>query len=175
MPASPNVLNYHIGKGIVSWKEKGGSTFVDLGNAPSFQYAPTVTKIDHFTAREGVKTKDFSPPTQIAATITFTLDEITPESLSLFALAEFDGATTGDATLGGLTRTLFEGTIQVVGTNDIGQQVDFTADCSLVPQGNFNFITSDDAFSVLEIQADVQKDTSGNFGVWTVRDTTGTA
>ena len=36
MPASPNVQNYHIGKGIVTFKEAGGSTFVDLGNAPSF-------------------------------------------------------------------------------------------------------------------------------------------
>jgi hypothetical protein len=173
MPASPNVANYHIGKGVVKWTPEGGSQ-IDLGNAPLFQYAPTVTKLEHFSARVGVKTKDFSAITQISATITVHLDEITAENLSLFALAEFDGTTTGDATMGGLTKTNFPGTIEVTGTNDIGQQVDFIAKCTLIPQGNFSFITSEDTFSVLEIQAEVQND-GGNFGVWTVRDTTGTA
>ena len=42
MPTSPDVQNYHIGKGIVSFKETGGTTFTDLGNAPSFIYTPTV-------------------------------------------------------------------------------------------------------------------------------------
>ena len=50
MPASPNVNNYHIGKGIVSFKEAGGSTFVDLGNAPAFVYTPTVEKVEHFSS-----------------------------------------------------------------------------------------------------------------------------
>jgi len=66
MPVSPSVENYHIGKGIVSFKETGGSTFVDLGNAPSFVYAPTVEKLEHFSSREGVKTKDFTAVSQVA-------------------------------------------------------------------------------------------------------------
>src|SRR5262245_47964845 len=88
MPTSPNVHNYHIGKGIVSFKEAGGTTFTDLGNAPSFQYSPTVEKLEHFSSREGVKTKDFTAITQVGATITFTLDEITGYNLAFFALAE---------------------------------------------------------------------------------------
>ena len=52
MPASPNVNNYHIGKGIVTFKEEGGSTFVDLGNAPSFVYTPTVEKEGTFQLAE---------------------------------------------------------------------------------------------------------------------------
>src|SRR6185436_9707614 len=90
MPASPDVQNYHIGKGIVTWKEAGGSTFVDLGNAPSFVYTPNVEKLEHFSSREGVKTKDFTPVTQVGATIKLTLDEITALNLSFFALAEID-------------------------------------------------------------------------------------
>ena len=31
MPTSPNVNNYHIGKGVVSFKEAGASVFTDLG------------------------------------------------------------------------------------------------------------------------------------------------
>jgi hypothetical protein len=171
MPIPPNVKNYHIGKGIVSFKETGGSTYIDLGNAPLFQYAPTVTKIDHFSARQGVKTKDFSAVSQVGATITIHLDEITGYNLGFFALAHVDEATTGNVILGGLSKTNFTGSIKVVGTNDIGTHVDFIADVSFIPAGNFSFITDADAFSVLEITAEVQKDVSGNFGIWTVHDT----
>lgn len=172
MPASPNEANYHIGKGIVSFKETGGSTFIDLGNAPSFVYTPTITKLDHFSAREGVKTKDFSAVSQVGATIKIELDEITGYNLGFFALANVNASTTGDVELGGLSKTNFTGTIQVVGTNDIGQQVDFTGDVSFVPSGDFSFITSADAFTILTINAEVQKDASGFFGVWTVREQT---
>ena len=51
MPTSPNVNNYHIGKGIVSFKEAGASVFADLGNAPKFIYTPTITK-KNISARE---------------------------------------------------------------------------------------------------------------------------
>lgn len=175
MPTSPNVQNYHIGKGIVSFKETGGADFVDLGNAPSFVYSPTVEKLEHFSSREGVKTKDFTAITQVGATITFSLDEITGHNLSFFALAEQGTDTDGNITLSGLSKTEFSGQIKVVGTNDIGQQVDFLATVSFVPSGDFSFITSEDDFTVIEIEAEVQKDASGFFGVWTIRDEAATA
>ena len=173
MPTSPNVNNYHIGKGIVSFKEEGGSTFVDLGNAPSFIYTPTVEKVEHFSSREGVKTKDFTAITQVGATIKVTLDEITGENLAIFALGELDTTTPGEAVISGLSKAEFKGDIKVVGTNDIGQQVDFTATVSFVPSGDFSFITSEDEFSTIELEAEVQKHaTTGDFGTWTVRDET---
>jgi hypothetical protein len=171
MPTPPNVQNYHIGKGIVSFKETGASLFTDLGNAPSFTYSPTVEKLEHFSSREGVKTKDFTAITQVGATVTFTLDEITGTNLAFFALAELSTGTGGSITLSGLSKTEFTGEIKVVGTNDIGQQVDFLATVSFVPSGDFNFITDEDEFTVIEIEAEVQKDVNGFFGVWTVRET----
>jgi hypothetical protein len=170
MPASPNVQNYHIGKGIVSFKEAGESVFTDLGNAPSFVYSPTVEKLEHFSSREGVKTKDFTAITQVGATVSFTLDEITGRNLSFFALAEQGTDTDGNITLSGLSKTEFTGEIKVVGTNDIGQQVDFLATVSFVPSGDFSFITDEDDFTVIEIEAEVQKDANGFFGVWTIRE-----
>jgi ribosomal protein S1 len=170
MPTSPNVNNYHIGKGIVSFKETGQSTFTDLGNSPSFIYTPTVTKKEHFSSREGVRTKDFTAITEVGATVKFTLDEITGDNLSFFALAEISTDSSGNITLSGLSKAEFTGEIKVVGTNDIGQQVDFDATVSFVPAGDFRFITDADDFSTLEIEAEVQKDANGAFGVWTVRD-----
>jgi hypothetical protein len=175
MPASPNVNNYHIGKGIVSFKETGDSTFTDLGNAPSFVYTPTVEKKEHFSSREGIKTKDFTAITQVGATITFTLDEITGLNLSFFALAEQGTDSAGNITLSGLSKAEFTGDIMVVGTNDIGQQVDFLATVSFIPSGDFSFITAEDDFTTIEIEAEVQKDANGFFGVWTIRDEAVTA
>ena len=175
MPASPNVQNYHIGKGIVSFKEAGASTFTDLGNAPSFIYTPNVEKKEHFSSREGVKTKDFTAITQVGATVKFTLDEITGENLSFFALAEQGADSDGNITLSGLSKTEFTGEIMVTGTNDIGQQVDFVATVSFVPSGDFSFITAEDDFTTIEIEAEVQKDANGFFGIWTVREEAATA
>lgn len=175
MPTSPNVANYHIGKGIVSFKEVGGSSFVDLGNAPSFVYTPTVAKKEHFSSREGIKTKDFTAITEVGATIKVSLDEITGLNLSFFALADQGLNTAGDITLTGLSKSEFVGDIKVVGTNAIGQKVDFLATVSFVPSGDFSFITDADDFSVIQIEAEVQKDASGFFGVWTIRDETATA
>ena len=171
MPVSPSVENYHIGKGILSFKEAGGATFVDLGNAPSFVYTPTVEKKEHFSSREGIKTKDFTAITQIGATIKVQLDEITGLNLSFFALGDIDETTPGEVTINGLSKAEFVGDIQVTGTNDIGQQVDFTATVSFIPAGDFSFITAEDDFTILELEAEVQKGTDGFFGVWTVRDT----
>jgi hypothetical protein len=175
MPTPPNVNNYHIGKGIVSFKEVGQSIFTDLGNAPSFIYTPAVEKKEHFSSREGVRTKDFTAITQVGATIKFTLDEITGQNLSFFALADQGIDSSGNITLSGLSKTEFTGDIQVVGTNDIGQQVDFLATVSFVPSGDFRFITDADDFSTIEIEAEVQKDANGFFGIWTIRDETPSA
>ena len=171
MPTSPNVNNYHIGKGIVSFKETGATDFVDIGNSPSFTYTPLANKLEHFSSRLGVKTKDFTAITQVGATIKFTLDEVTGLNLSFFALAEQSTDTDGNVILSGLSKAVFTGDIKVVGTNDIGQQVDFTAAVMFVPSGDFSFITDKDEFTLITIDAEVQRDDiTGAFGIWTVRD-----
>jgi hypothetical protein len=170
MPTSANVANYHIGKGIVSFKETGTSTFIDLGNAPSFLYTPKIDKLEHFSSRTGVKTKDFTAVTTVGASVKFTLDEITGNNLSLFALATIDATTPGQIVLSGLKKTVFTGDIKVVGTNAIGQNVDFIATVSFVPSGDFSFITDADDFSKIEIEAEVQAGSTGEFGLWTVHD-----
>ena len=175
MPTSPNVQNYHIGKGICSFKEAGDTDFVDMGNAPSFVYTPAVEKKEHFSSREGVKTKDFTAITQIGATIKVTLDEITGVNLEKFALGKSSLDTDGNTIIPGMSHTEFVGDIKVVGTNDIGQQVDFLATVSFIPSGDFSFITDGDDFTTIELEAEVQKGPNGDFGIWTIRDENPTA
>jgi hypothetical protein len=170
MPTSPSIQNYHIGKGICSFKQDGATDFVDLGNAPSFVWSPTVEKKEHFSSREGVKTKDFTAITQTGATIKITLDEINGENLAIFTLGELGTDTDGNVTVSPFKKTEIAGVFMVVGTNDIGQQVDYVGRASVNPSGDFSFITDADDFSTLEIEAEVQKDDAGNFGVFTIRD-----
>lgn len=172
MPASPSIQNYHIGKGIVSFKEDGAADFLDLGNAPSFVWSPTIEKKEHFSSREGVKVKDFTAITQTGATIKITLDEINGPNLALFTLGELSAPDVdGSVTVSAFKKTEIAGIIMVEGTNDIGQHVDFTGRISINPTGDFNFITDADDFSKLEIEAEVQKDdTDGTFGVFTVHE-----
>jgi hypothetical protein len=167
MPAAPSIQNYHIGKGIVSFKEDGAGTFLDLGNAPSFVWSPTIEKKEHFSSREGVKVKDFTAITQTGATIKMTLDEINVENLAIFTLGEIVGNT-----VAAFKKTEIAGIFKVVGTNDIGQQVDFEGRASVNPTGDFSFITDADDFSTLEIECECQKSDTGDFGIFTVRDET---
>ncbi len=99
---SPNVDNYYVGKGIVSFKKDGETTFRDVGNVPEFEFSPTLETLDHFSSRTGVKTKDKSIITSKTATIRMVMDELTAQNLSLFFLGETDAAvnlvTTGDTT-----------------------------------------------------------------------------
>ena len=171
MPTSPDVNNYQIAKGIVSFKEEGGTDYIDLGNAPSFTYTPIARKLDHYSSRTGVKTKDFSAIVEVGATIKFTLDEITGTNLTFFALSDTDTTTPGEIILSGLSKAKFVGDIKVVGTNVIGQTVDFAATVMFVPSGDFSFITDKDEFTVITIDAEVQQDTTdGSFGKWTIHD-----
>ena len=174
MPASPSIQNYHIGKGIVSFKQDGAPDFIDLGNAPAFVWTPTIEKKEHFSSREGVKTKDFTAVTQTGATIKVTLDEINGPNLAIFSLGELGTDTDGNATVSAFQNTEIAGTIKVEGTNDIGQRVDYVGRISVIPSGDFSFITSEDDFSTLEIEAEVQKSDTGDFGIFTVRDETAT-
>jgi hypothetical protein len=172
MPASPSIQNYHIGKGIVSFKEDGAPAFVDLGNAPSFVWTPTTEKKEHFSSREGVKVKDFTAITQVGATVKMTLDEINGENLAIFALGVIGTDTDGNVTVAAFKKIEIAGIIKVEGTNDIGQHVDFTGRISVTPSGDFSFITDADDFSTLEIEAEVQKGDAGDFGIFTIHDTT---
>lgn len=175
MPVSPSIQNYHIGKGIVSFKKDGAADFVDLGNAPSFVWTPTIEKKEHFSSREGVKVKDFTAVTQTGATIKMTLDEINGPNLAIFTLGEIGTDTDGNATVAAFKKTEIAGVFKVQGTNDIGQQVDYIGRASVNPTGDFSFITDADDFSTLEIECECQKGDAGDFGIFTVRDENTTA
>lgn len=85
--ASPNTLNYLVGKGKVYFDRLDANSNstgeLDLGNDPSFALTPENELLEHYSSMEGVKVKDASAI--IAANLNgkFTLDEININNLCL--------------------------------------------------------------------------------------------
>lgn len=154
---SPDVLNYLVGKGIVSFAPTGTSTYIDLGNAPKFEFESNVTKLDHFSSREGTKLKDLSVITDRSATLNITLDEFSVENMAIALGGDTSGS---DIVIGGVSE--FKGAIRFVGTNDVGPrwQWDFPS-VSLTPNGAIGLIS--DEWAQIELTGDVLA-VDGSFG-----------
>lgn len=80
---SPNVDNYYSGKGIMKFKADGDSLYRDLGDCPSFEITPNVTRLDHFSSRAGIRTKDLSLISQRQMTLRVVMDEVTADNLAM--------------------------------------------------------------------------------------------
>lgn len=161
-PASPDIRNYYIGKGIVSFKPEGAPSYVDMGNCPSYELTPDITKLDHFSSRAGVRQKDRSVATEISATIAITLDEYTLENIRLALLGSAVTTEFGKTRISLLQAAEIKGAMRFVGKNSVGSR--FQLD---LPQVSFNqgagvqFIS--DEWGDLELTADVQA-VDGEFG-----------
>ena len=105
--------DYTIGKGICSISTDG-SAWTDLGNCPQFEFTPNVQRIDHFSSRSGVKTKDFVAIQELSGKIKIQFDSINDFNLGLAMLAS-----SGQI----LANALAYYYVRFVGGNSIGQQV----------------------------------------------------
>lgn len=122
---SPNTLNYFIGKGIVSFKRDGEEEFRDMGNAPTFEFTPNVTSLDHFSSRSGVKTKDRSVITETSGTAHIVLDEWTAENLAIALLGSVDTNTAGQKVINIFDSTTVGGELKLTGTNTVGPKWEY--------------------------------------------------
>lgn len=175
MPASPNTLNYFIGKGICYFTPDGGVER-DLGNAPEVELTPAVDKLDHFSSRTGTRTKDRSIIIEKSVTLRLVLEEVTAENLALL-LMDQDLVTNTDGTkrLRILKDTEITGSFRFDGTNDIGNKADIDLpSVSFGPSGSFNPIS--DEWGQIEITAEVlvteYTDGTSDFGTITITDAT---
>jgi hypothetical protein len=118
---SPNIGNYYIGKGIVSVKLLGESTYVDCGNCPTFEFMAKVTQLDHYSSRTGVRVKDFTAVTEISGTLNMVLEEFTARNMG-FALLGLPsgGPSTSPDVIDIFANPVIYGAVKFVGENDIG-------------------------------------------------------
>ncbi len=83
---APNILNYYVGTGIVSWQGPDDVDFVDLGNVDLFELTPTVERLPHWNHRVGIRRQDLNPVVQQLCTCRLTMDELCAKNLSIALL-----------------------------------------------------------------------------------------
>jgi hypothetical protein len=159
---APNVINYTIPQGQVHFTLTGG-TRTHLGNCRLFTYTPTVTTKDHFQSMTAIRSKDFSPVTQVSAVINMELDEINEYNLALFLLA--NPMTSG--ALAGLSDTQLIGILEFAGANSIGSLMTFNGTVQLKPTKDLSLVQDNDNFQIIPLSADVLL-AGGAYGHWTV-------
>lgn len=173
MPATPNPLNYFIGKGIIKFTPTGGQER-DLGNAPEIELTPNIEKLDHFSSRAGVRSKDRSIVLEKGMSLRIVLEEITAANLALLLLGgEISSDTDGSSSFAIFAESEITGAIAFEGTNDVGNKVMITLpNVSFGPSGSFSPIS--DEWGSIEITGEVlateHSDGTSDFGTITVLD-----
>lgn len=158
---SPDVRNYTIFKGNVFFTPTGGARR-HLGNCTQFSFEPAVDTLDHFTAMQGIKKKDFSATLSQTATLSLTLEEMTKLNLQM---ALFGGDIAADP----LTSTEYHnklgfdifavsevtGMVELEGSNDVGPKYNIKLpSVTFKPNGAIEFIGDADWANV-QLQGDV--------------------
>lgn len=86
--AAPDIGNYYIGTGVVSWTPEATTevptpTPMDVGNVNVFEFTQAAEMLDHWNHRGAVRKKDFRPVTEQSATVRLEMDEWTAANLRL--------------------------------------------------------------------------------------------
>ena len=162
---SPNTLNYYVGKGIISFKKSGDSSYRDLGNVTVFEFQPEITLLDHYSSRTGVKTKDDSVVTEKAGKLNMTLEEWTLPNLQLALMGGpiEDSSSADSGVFEIFASNQITGAVRFVGTNDQGPrfQIDLPK-VQFVPGKSINPIS--EAWGSLELVGNVLVDSNNSFG-----------
>lgn len=169
MASSPN--NYYIGKGIAYFKQATDLDWVDLGNAPEIEFTPELTKLEHFSSREGVRTKDKTVVIEKKATLRIVLEEWTRENLMLALLGSLTTDSDANDVISIFSENAISGQFKFVGTNEVGEKWEWILlSVELIPAGGVGLIS--DEWGQLELTGDVAA-VDGEFG--TVRNITASA
>jgi hypothetical protein len=150
---SPNTGNYLIGKGAF-WFHRSGGTNLHMGNSPGAEFTPTIEKLDHFSSMEGVREKDLSVVLERGGTLTITLDEWTPNNVSLAVLGTVDEGAAGGPEVEIFDQDAINGELTFIAANDVGPQWDYTwFNVSFIPSQAINPIS--DEWGQIEIEGEV--------------------
>jgi hypothetical protein len=151
---SPNVDNYYIGKGIVYVKLPGDADYVDIGNVPEFEFTPEIEKLDHFSSRAGVRSKDKSVVLEKAATLRMVMEEWTARNLSLALLGAVDNGNPDEVTIDIFSENSIQAAVKFVGTNEVGPKWTFEfPKVEFIPSAALNPIS--DEWGQIEVTGDV--------------------
>jgi len=166
---APNIGNYFIGRGYAQVMLEGESTFSDLGNITVFEFQVKPTMLPHFSSRVGVRKKDFVAVTELEATLTMSMEEITARNMAMCVLGNVTGSS-NNWSISILSRPQIYAAFRFTGTNSLGAQwmANFPV-VLLTPQRAISLISAGSgAWGTIDLQADVLYDSHSNtFGTLT--------
>src|SRR6516162_9835847 len=118
--SSPNTGNYYVGRGIayvqlIAPTVPTDASLVDCGNVTEFTFQVKPTRLEHYSSRVGVRKKDLVVVTEVAATLTVVLEEMTARNLGMAVLG--DGTQTPIEIL---SQPLIYASFKFVSTNIVG-------------------------------------------------------
>lgn len=149
-----DVKDYYIGKGVVSFTPTGGVKR-DLGNVPEFEVTPEIEKIDHFSSRTGVRTKDRSEVLAKSMTVRIVMENHNADNLAMVLLG-----TNTAGTIEVFDQEAITGELEFAGGNSIGPDITMTLfNVSFLPGSSLNLIGDD--WGTIELTGEVLIQTGG--------------
>jgi hypothetical protein len=175
---SPNIGNYVVGRGIgyiklVPPSYQSDAGYVDCGNITEFTFQVKPTRLDHFSSRVGVRKKDMVVVTELAATLTMTLEEFTARNIAFAALGAPHESPQGTYVVSILSQPLVYAAFKFVSTNVVGPQWTYEFPlCLFTPSKAISLLpTGSGSWGALDFECDVLFDqVSGSFGTATATD-----
>lgn len=153
-----------IGAGIIRWKGEDESEFRDLGEFSAFSVSSELTKLEYKSNKLGTKSVVKSIVSEKKATMEITLNSVTSLNLALALGGTPETVGSGHTRFGYLKNNAARGVIQLEGTNDEGDQIDYTGIVDMAPTGTYSPIS--DEWNELPMSGEILADEDGNFGFW---------
>jgi hypothetical protein len=142
MPASPSIYNYSVLKATVTFEGTA------LGNCTEIELTPEVETLDHISSMAGIGQVDRTVILSQKLTLRIVMDEWSEHNVRLAVMGPAAG------TINLFSEPEREGTIVITGTNDVGQQYDWTLpSVSFIPSGSMNLIS--DEWATMEVTGTV--------------------
>ena len=160
--AAPTGTTGDITDGTAVWNSVD---WIDLGNAPKFEWSAKAETKDHFTSRLGTKTRDLQVVLTRTGSIALTLDEITMDNLNIALM----GLLTGNSpsrTIDVFHSAQSMGQLKFEATNDVGPQQNwFFGYVRFLPGKAISLIGED--FTAIELDGEVNQASDGTFATVT--------
>lgn len=164
--ASPDVRNLVIGKARIYFTLEGETERRHIGNVPEFAPEPAVETLDHFSSQEGIRKRDRNVVVEQTMSVSFSVEEWTPENLAIALMGEIGTDSEGNVTIGIGAVSETRGTIELEMTNSVGPRYNVIfPSVALRPAGAIGFISDEWAAVDLEGEIDI---VNGVFGTATL-------
>jgi len=131
--------------------------------------------LPHFSSRVGVRKKDLVVVTELEATLSLVLEELTARNMAIALLGNYTDSPPGTWTIDMFSQPLFYAALKFVDTSSVGPQWMATFPLVLfTPTKALSLIASGaGAWSTIDLQADVlYDDITGQFAVFSNTDIT---